>query len=166
MGLKFPSPPTDLTGIPWSVVDTRVSLLWRQSKHPDSHGSCLIVILNSDSWQQFMFRNVCSVLLSLPCASKFFNNPFAYFLSLFMSRYLVQMWPVRHIGHIHVSLFTAGQKEMILYTHLLQQSLLHSIQFMKSSSVIFSKQIGQSILGIVGVFGMVGPFSTVKLMVN
>ena len=48
-----------------------------------------------------------------------------------------------------------GQNEMILYTHLLQQSLLHSIQFMKSSSVIFSKQIGQSVLGIVGVFGMV-----------
>ena len=66
----------------------------------------------------------------------------------------------------------AGQQEMILYTHLLQQSLLHSIQFMKSSSVIFSKQIGQSVLGIVGVFGMVGvvgmvgAFSTVKLMVN
>ena len=139
MGLQFPSPPTDLTGIPCSVVDTRVSLLWRQSKHPEWQGSCLIVILNSDSWQQSKFRNVCSVLLSLPCASKFFNNPFAFFLSLYMSRYLVQVWPFRHIGHLHVSFFMPGQNEMILYIHLLQQSLLHSIQFMKSSSVIFFK---------------------------
>ena len=73
MGLQFPSPPTDLTGIPWSVVDTRVRVtrfvsycnlkfrllttIWVPK--------CMLCIIITALCEQFFQQSICVFSVSL-----------------------------------------------------------------------------------------------------